>query len=219
MGKVKYFDDPVEFWNFMADSSNEVYGIFDVSDEMICASYKKVDEFIEECSNTNPVIAAYTTCHARLKLYSYLEALQERVLYFDTDSVIFLTQPGDPRISTGDHLGDLTSELDPGVWIKEFVSGGPKQYGYQTSDGKTVLKIRGLSLTSHALKVMNYEELRRLVKTFVKFKLQDLVKLQFKQICRQEDHLITTKTAEKTYKTVYDKRRVLSDFTTLPYGY
>ena len=32
--------------------------------------------------NTN--ISAYVTSQARLKLYTYLERLQERVLYFDT---------------------------------------------------------------------------------------------------------------------------------------
>lgn len=33
----------------------------------------------------NIFVAALTTCHARLKLYEYLERLQQRVLYFNTD--------------------------------------------------------------------------------------------------------------------------------------
>lgn len=43
---------------------------------------------------TNVFLAAFTTCYARLKLYEVLEQLQERVLYFDTDSIIFKTENG-----------------------------------------------------------------------------------------------------------------------------
>jgi len=42
----------------------------------------------------NIFVAAFTTCHARLKLYESLEQLQQRVLYFDTDSVIYTSKPG-----------------------------------------------------------------------------------------------------------------------------
>ena len=41
----------------------------------------------------NIFIAAFTTCNARLKLYSYLEQLQQGVLYFATDSVIYTVKP------------------------------------------------------------------------------------------------------------------------------
>lgn len=37
----------------------------------------------------NIFIAAFTTSLARLKLYEVLDVLQERVLYYDTDSVIY----------------------------------------------------------------------------------------------------------------------------------
>ena len=51
--------------------------------------------FISRSHKTNVVIAAFTTAHARLKLYSVLESLQTRVLYFDTDSVTFKSEPTD----------------------------------------------------------------------------------------------------------------------------
>lgn len=56
------------------------------------------------------VIAAFTTKQARLELYSYLENLEERALYCDTDSIIFSSKPGDWIPDTGDYLGDLTDE-------------------------------------------------------------------------------------------------------------
>ncbi len=55
------------------------------------ARFKMNDEFAQPLKNTNVVLAAYVTAHARLRLYKCLEQLQDRVLYFDTGNVIFST--------------------------------------------------------------------------------------------------------------------------------
>lgn len=60
-----------------------------LNDEVVEVHYNEKDEFIEPPGRTNVVIAAFTTAHARLKLYSILEPLDKRVLYFDTVSNIF----------------------------------------------------------------------------------------------------------------------------------
>ena len=94
---------------------------------------------MKEDYKTNVFIAAITTCHARLKLYSLLEMLDRRVLYYHTDSVIFVSRPGDTDPETGSFLGDLTDELKrPGDYITEFVSGGPKDYAFKTRLGEHV---------------------------------------------------------------------------------
>ena len=74
------------------------------------------------------------------------ERLQKQVLYYDTDSVIYRWKEGQPQIDIGDYLGDMTDELDGDV-IVEFVSGGPKNYAYQTERGKTECKVRVLPST------------------------------------------------------------------------
>ena len=99
-----------------------------VNDETVEVHYKSKDEFAEQNDKVNIVIAAFTTAYARLKLYDLLDLLQERVLYYDTDSVIYVHEPGKPDPPLGDYLGDLTDELDPGDYITTFVSGGPKNY-------------------------------------------------------------------------------------------
>ena len=38
-------------------------------------------------------IVAFTTWHARLKLYESLDTLEEQVLYYDTDTVIYKWKP------------------------------------------------------------------------------------------------------------------------------
>ena len=94
----------------------------------------------------NIFVAAFTTCHARLKLYSYLEQLQQRVLNFDTNSVIYTTRPGQLRIPLGDNLGEMRNELDNGDFITEFTSAGPKNYGYKTPLGQSLLQSKGAHL-------------------------------------------------------------------------
>lgn len=113
---------------------------------------------------TNVFIAAFTTCWARLKLYSLLETLGERVLYFDTDSVIFVSRPGDEDPKTGSFLGELTNELKtPGDYITEFVSGGPKNYAYKTKLGEQVCKVKGFSFNYTNSKVINFSSILQLV--------------------------------------------------------
>ena len=43
---------------------------------------------------TNVVIADYTTAQPRVKLYRYIERLDRRTLYADTDSIIFTVAQG-----------------------------------------------------------------------------------------------------------------------------
>ncbi|CAB4022668.1 DNA polymerase, partial [Paramuricea clavata] len=52
------------------------------------------------------------------------------------DSVIYVSKEGEWEPPTGSCLGELTDELD-GAHITTFVSGGPKNYAYETSTDKT----------------------------------------------------------------------------------
>lgn len=103
----------------------------------------------------NIFVATFTTCHARLKLYQYLDLLQEQVLNFDTDSVVYRCKPGQPTVPLGDYLGDITDELEGGDHIVEFVSGGPKNYGYTTHQGKVCCKVRGFTLNVRGHQQLN----------------------------------------------------------------
>lgn len=80
--------------------------------------------------------------------------MKERVLYFDTDSIIFVDWPGAISPPVGDFLGDLTDELaeyGPGSFIDTFASGGTKNYAYRVRVGgsivtRTVCEVKGISL-------------------------------------------------------------------------
>ena len=88
--------------------------------------------------DTNRVIATFVTCYARLKLFKLLTKLGKRVLYFDSDSVIFVSGLWEPEL--GDFLGDLTNEIDGDDYIIEGVFPGPKNYAFIAKKNKTVEK-------------------------------------------------------------------------------
>lgn len=69
-----------------------------LSSEFLEVAYMRGDEETDKGTKTNILIAAFTTCQARLKLYESLEVLGDRVLYYDTDSVIYTWKPGQSEI-------------------------------------------------------------------------------------------------------------------------
>ena len=130
------------------------------TDDLLEVVYKYHADDSPPSNKTNIFITAFTTCWARLKLYSYLNILGDRVLYYDTDSVIFRQLPGQPTIPIGDFLGDMTDELEGGDFIEEFVWGGAKNYGYRTHQGKVECKVRGFTLNVRGRGSLNYEVMK-----------------------------------------------------------
>lgn len=61
--------------------------------------------------------------------------------------------------------------------------------------------------------------LQRMVLAFVKNGCKEEVEIVQRSILRTKEHKIVTRNTKKNYRVVYDKRRVLDDFTTVPYGY
>jgi hypothetical protein len=123
-------------------------------------------EKLPNLRHTNEVIGAYVTAGERIHLYQYLVRLLERALYCDIDSVTYI-QPNDQQalIETVNCLGSMTSELQPGLHIEEFISGGPENYAYRTvnpatGEYETVCKFRGITLNYSASKLANFDVIR-----------------------------------------------------------
>ena len=213
--------EPKEFFHFLDSTKYEVSDARLVNDEMVEVHYKEKDEFAEQNDKVNIVIAAFTTAYARLKLYDLLDLLQERVLYYDTDSVIYIHEPGKPDPPLGDYLGDLTDELDPGDYITTFVSGGPKNYANITNNGKSQTKIRGITLDYAATKKLNLDVMRDLVHSHVNChtEVKVTVDIPLKITRDKKEKNIVTKRMKKDYRVVYNKRVITENYETLPYGY
>ena len=106
--------EPKELYNYLDSDQYDVKGGQLVNDETFEIQYMENEGFVDENNKVNIVIAAFTTAYARLKLYDLLDLLQERVLYYDTDSVVYVHEPSKPDPPLGDYLGDLTDELNGG---------------------------------------------------------------------------------------------------------
>ena len=197
-----------------------------MNDEMVEVVYKQVDDEESVQVNINIFVACFTTCWARLKLYR--EGLRkvppERVLYFDTDSIIFSHRPGEPTPPTGDHLGEFTSELKPGDHIVEFAAAGPKNYGYRTKDGKVECKVRGFTLNTRGQEQLNFERLKQNVIDEVTDPIDEprAIPVHNPHKIRRDVNTKQLETVKETkrYKVVFDKRVIDPDtFQSYPYGY
>lgn len=110
------------------------------------ATHKVKKELRKHDGKGSMIHGAFTTAYARLHLYEMgLKPKGDRVLYFDTDSIIYLLKPGDTPLPLGDGLGQFTNEIEPEVhpdfpeelprerYVSAFVSGGPKNYCLEIS--------------------------------------------------------------------------------------
>ena len=213
--------EPKELFKYLDSDQYEVSEALMANDETVELQYTNKDEFVEEKGKVNIVIAAFTTTYARLKLYDLLDLLQERVLYYDTDSVIYVHEPSKPDPPLGDYLGDLTDELDAGGYITTFISGGPKNYAYNTNNGKAETKIRGITLNYDATKKINMDVMRHLVDSRVNGHNEEKVTVvnPYKITRDKKEKNIVTKKMKKDYRIVYNKRVITENYGTLPYGY
>lgn len=243
MGKMALSTDPADVFSILADSTQILTSLVPMTDETVQISWKPATEFVDSSPFTNVVIASYTTAIARMKLYSLLETLGDRVLYFDTgkslpgscrwpgiefsDSVVYRLRPGDQDLPSGSFLGDLTDELEgfgEGAFINSFASCGPKSYGFLVTndagdDLGSVVKVKGIRLTSSARKKVHFHTLVKHVEAFVQEGQAPDTKVVYPQIRRQKDRTVITQTEMKKFRLVYDKRWVMPDYGTLPFGW
>lgn len=154
------------------DPKKEIKSLVPINDDCLLINYKINEEVREANKTTNVVIAAFTTAYARMELYKYLDQLgDERVLYHDTDSVIFTGKAGEMMPEKGDFLGQMTDELEKygvGSYITEFVSGGPKNYAikiYSTKEKKikTCVKVKGITLNYETSELINFDVIKNIV--------------------------------------------------------
>ena len=137
---------PSEFFQIIRDNRQVIHRIKIVNEHVVEVyhSFQEVSDPIQ--TNVNIFIACFTTSYARLKLYNALDILKERVLYMDTDSVIYTQKPTESSIPIGNYLGQFSNELDEVYHIVEFVAAGPKNHAYNTFKGKQCCKVRGFTL-------------------------------------------------------------------------
>ena len=215
--------EPAELFDILDDPVNKIHNVRICSETVMELTVTKNEEEYQRGFKQNVFIAAFTTSHARLKLYEALEKLDERVLYYDTDSVIYKTQAGQEKLPLGDYLGQFTDETD-GDPIVEFCSGGAKNYGYLTRGGKVECKVRGFSLNYEAKQRLNYYTMKENILKELDEPLEQARKTTITIPDYFERNQVTKKIKlterKKKYQLVFDKP-VIDPATrsSTPYGY
>jgi len=222
--RVQPITDPAGLFQLLTSSTSSVERIRICNDELLEVVVREKEENQLDNGRRNIFVAAFTTCHARLKLYEYLDLLKENVLYFDTDSVIYKWGEGQPQVPLGDFLGEMTDELEGDDHIVEFVSGGPKNYGYVTEKGKICCKVRGFTLNVRGESQLNYNVMKQNVLDEIQDpqeekRLTDVNNPHF-FTRNPTTKAIKVVPRKKQYALVFDKRVVdRNSFQSFPYGY
>lgn len=221
--KTTIIKEPHKLNELMTSPTKIINNLLVVNEDTMIATWENKEEAVEPLSTVNVCIAAYTTAQARLKLYTYLEQLKERVLYYDTDSVIYISKEGEPEPPTGNYIGDMTDELEEygnGSYITEFVSGGPKNYSYKVWSTKLekemlVCKVKGINLNYESSQLVNFSTIKDMVLS------ADNTPIMIKStnFRRNKIHEVITVTEEKRYQIKAEKRKFLPNYDSVPYGY
>jgi hypothetical protein len=224
--------DPKKYYDILNSESKEVSDVHVLTENCVMVTYAAREGYNEGNGTSNLAIASFTTSHARLRLLTMMRKLGSRLIYYDTDSVIYVSRPGDWEPERSSFLGGWDSQLEPGEsHIVRFVSLGPKVYSYETDTGRIEMKCKGLSQNAYTEDILEWKETeKRFSKTGNKMDPQlfrNLLKNPEKnQTVFYPDSLkrdgksqrINSFTAMKSLRLVYDKRVLLPDFTTRPYG-
>jgi hypothetical protein len=90
MGATEYVTDIKRFYEILLDDRLDNIHISELNENMLQIDYKYKNCYVENDFNTNIFIAAFTTANARLRLYEMLDKLEESVVYYDTDSIVYI---------------------------------------------------------------------------------------------------------------------------------
>ena len=204
------------WWKMLKDNQDGKIDIKseELSGDCMFVSYVELDDSKNDTlKSTSIAIASSVTASATMRLYDELKMLKERVLYCDTDSIIYEHEPDKYNIPDGEFLGEWECETD-GKPITEFVSTGPKSYAYKVNGKVKDCKMKGITLNWENCKDINFNSLKKLVDN-------DKPKITTKQNIRFDKNKtkgITTFSMNKDIQFTMDKRNV-KDYWTYPFGY
>ncbi|CAO4382238.1 unnamed protein product [Caenorhabditis nigoni] len=216
---------PAKFWRIFHNTSIVMEDVWCINNTMMIRCTQRV-ETLQSLKTGAVHIAAYVTSYARLRLYRLMEKVgADNIVYTDTDSIVYTTPNVglDPlREEHGPYLGQLTDELEG--TMTEFVSLGPKTYCYRETlaDGteKTVRKAKGISLTAQADKKITFEKMKEMVDEVLdEAHHRTVVEVPQQTMRRDRNHTVYAKDNRKAFRFTFNKRRVLHDGSTLPFGF
>lgn len=223
--KAEFIYQYSDLMKIVTDPTKIVHNLIPLGEECMQVTWKPVEDSDESLPTSSLLHAAFTTCFGRIHLYSYLDLVQDRALYHDTDSCAYISRPGEPDLPLGTHLGDLTDQIEEdygaGSFITEFCAGGPKNYAFKVAVGgdihnlKVSIKVRGISINKSCDEIVTFERLKDMVMGSCDKTHVDIPR----QIARLPTWKIVTRPASKVWQAKNTKRRRVDMARTVPHGF
>ena len=229
MPQTKIVKTYQQLFELFGDPSIETLAEELIGDSIIL-SYRYINDESARPGNTAVSIACFVTAYARLKLYEELEKLHASnpgcVLYYDTDSIIFVHKDGRYLPNIANFLGEMTDEItgEYGADAKmiEFHTIGPKCYSYKVlkpdQTVETKFKAKGITQTVESREVCNFEEIRRKAMNAVYDIRLEKTLVPQQQFRANKQHEVRTRKMMKELNVTSNKRRIIGN-DTLPYGF
>lgn len=227
------FRKPNEFFNHIYSPGVEVVDILQFGEECVWVNWKyKNIEYMEPLPHQVLPIGAFTTAYGRIRLYREIlkrlnsVQLENNVaLYCDTDSIYYIEKPGVTfNLPIGDCIGQLTNELTQygaNAYITEFVAVGAKSYSYivlnpDTDETFQIAKCKGITASFKNMQILTFSNLKSLL---FDPNINNIDFRNEKKIKRQKTFEVWSGPETKSIHYTVNKRVVVDDNFTVPYGY
>eukprot|EP01040_Poterioochromonas_malhamensis_P011996 gene11996-13099_t len=201
------------------DRSSLKYRFLEDGETMMCY-FDKHREKAKVNRRSNLWLAAAVTAHARVILHRQMVAVgPERVLYCDTDSIIFL-QDRDRNVTdwTARGLGNWANETDEGNEIEAFYGIAPKCYmKVETDHQEGVMKCKGVRMTVSNQRQTKPSDLAKMLETTIMYPQPEPSSLMLDHmvICPNSNDTrapyasVFTRYSKKRLRAVLTKRQVV----------
>ena len=217
--KMEFFSELTSYKDYEAllsapESSNMVFR--QMAPGRWRVKFTKPDYLLPANPRYNIYLAAGVTAQARCYLHRQMLRIgPERVLYCDTDSIVFLYPKIAPSL-TGIGLGKWTDE-HPNEVILELMAIAPKCYMLNI-EGDTVMKAKGCIISVENRKLLSSEVVKGLIQAYCTQKQLESVTLQnFSIFTNSTDIDFSYGTMFSRYNTkqvrcVLNKRQLVTEF-------
>uniref|UniRef100_T1IK08 DNA-directed DNA polymerase n=1 Tax=Strigamia maritima TaxID=126957 RepID=T1IK08_STRMM len=225
--QVVFCNHPKDYFDILCNDARRVMSVHFEHDVARVQFVENEDLLADFGLIQNVVVAAQVTAGARLELYRYMDQLQKRLFYTDTDSLIYVSTPTDTyQVPLGQYLGDMTDELSsygPNSFATSFASCGAKNYSLaiwspRDQISNTICKVKDIPLTFRTSEIIHMDLMKKLVQNIDK--KETVITTNPHKIVNKHHNLYTTR-ENKVYRLVADKRVLIGDgnWETVPYGY
>ena len=190
--------------------------------DTVLVDYKKKSHHIEVPSCSNPILASFVTAYGRIKLYKALKIIGTSVIYCDTDSAYYseIDNEISSQLNIGENLGQLKNELSPGNRIVLMICLAPKTYGYlllkPEKEGGNLQVLKNKGFCTEETEHVNIKAFIELYRDGSKYITVENLNFFLKN---RKEGTIFMKKLSKSFNYKYDKRMVVTDSQTLPWGY